>query len=277
MRLGALLGPIDAAAPRALAEQARRYAGEGFQSLWSAQAIGRGFMFTDPFVALSVAASVTDSIEVGTAVIQVPLYHPVDLAHRVFSLQQICGDRLILGVGAGSTERDFAAFGRQYPERFKQFTADIDALRTLFADGRLGDVDLSPWRTVVGGPPLFFGTWGNGVERAAKAFDGWIASAHYRTPAEVVVALARYREAAKSGRAAGGAAADGGLPRQPGDRVDDSDRRRRRPRRTRGQTRYVRRRRIRRCGRDVATRSTGPGAHQEARRLSVVEIAAGGT
>ncbi len=210
MRLGALLGPIDAAAPRALAEQARRYAGEGFQSLWSAQAIGRGFMFTDPFVALSVAASVTDSIEIGTAVIQVPLYHPVDLAHRVFSLQQICGDRLILGVGAGSTERDFAAFGRQYPERFKQFTADIDALRTLFADGRLGDVDLSPWRTVVGGPPLFFGTWGNGVERAAKAFDGWIASAHYRTPAEVVAALARYREAAKSGRAAGGAAADGG-------------------------------------------------------------------
>ena len=195
MRLGALLGPIDAAAPRALAEQARRYAGEGFQSLWSAQAIGRGFMFTDPFVALSVAASVTDSIEVGTAVIQVPLYHPVDLAHRVFSLQQICGDRLILGVGAGSTERDFAAFGRQYPDRFKQFTADIDALRALFATGRLGDVDLSPWQTVVGGPRLFFGTWGNGVERAAKAFDGWIASAHYRTPAEVVAALARYRRA----------------------------------------------------------------------------------
>lgn len=196
MRLGALLGPIaDAGAPGALAEQARRYAGEGLQSLWSAQAIGRGFMFTDPFVALSVAASVTESVEIGTAVIQVPLYHPVDLAHRVFSLQQICGERLILGVGAGSTERDFAAFGRNYSERFRQFTASVDELRTLFADGRLRDVDLSPWRAVAGGPPLFLGSWGNGVERAARAFDGWIASANYRTPAEVVAALERYRAA----------------------------------------------------------------------------------
>ena len=49
MKLGALLGPIvDARVPGALAEQVRRYAGDGFQSLWSAQAIGRGFMFTDP-------------------------------------------------------------------------------------------------------------------------------------------------------------------------------------------------------------------------------------
>lgn len=201
MRLGALLGPIaDAGAPGALADQARRYAGEGLQSLWSAQAIGRGFMFTDPFVTLSVAASVTESVEIGTAVIQVPLYHPVDLAHRVFSLQQICGERLILGVGAGSTQRDFAAFGRNYPDRFKQFTASVDELRTLFANGRLGDVDLSPWIAVAGGPPLFLGSWGNGVERAASAFDGWIASANYRTPVEVVAALKRYR-AAKGGRA----------------------------------------------------------------------------
>ena len=57
MRLGALLGPIaDASLADTLAEQARTYAGEGFESLWSAQAIGRGFMITDPFVALSRSA-----------------------------------------------------------------------------------------------------------------------------------------------------------------------------------------------------------------------------
>ncbi len=254
MRLGALLGPIaDAGAPGALAEQARRYAGSGLQSLWSAQAIGRGFMFTDPFVALSVAASVTESVEIGTAVIQVPLYHAVDLAHRVFSLQQICGDRLILGVGAGSTERDFTAFGRNYPDRFKQFTASVDELRTLFAEGRLRDVDLSPWRAVAGGPPLFLGSWGNGVERAAKAFDGWIASANYRTPVEVVAALERYRAGRRPAR----------------DRVDDSDRRRGGPRGTQSQIRPVRRSRIRRCGGDVSSRRAGSGGHQEARGLNL--------
>ena len=196
MKLGALLGPIaDGAVARTLAEQARRYTGEGMQSLWSAQAIGRGFMITDPFVTLSVAATVAESVEIGTAVVQVSLYHPVDLAHRVFSLQQICGERLILGVGAGSTERDFAAFGRDYPQRFKNFHSAVSDLRLLFAEGRLGGVELSPWSAVAGGPPLFLGSWGRGVVSAAKQFDGWIASANYRSADEVVAALQSYRVA----------------------------------------------------------------------------------
>ena len=125
MRLGALLGPIvDPTQTQALAEQARTFAGEGFDSLWSAQAIGRGFMFTDPFVALTVAATVAEQVEIGTAVLQVPLYQSIDLAHRVFSLQQICGDRFIFGVGAGSTANDFTALGRDY-ERFVAWRGDF--------------------------------------------------------------------------------------------------------------------------------------------------------
>ena len=190
------MGPIaDPSITHTLAEQARRYAGEGLQSLWSAKAVGRGFMITDPFETLSVAATVAESVEIGTAVVQVPLYHPVELAHRVFSLQQICGERLILGVGAGSTEQDFAAFGRDYANRFRQFRSNMSDLRTVFAEGRHGDVDLSPWPAVKGGPRLFLGSWGNGVAQAAEEFDGWIASANYRTPAEVVAALERYRAA----------------------------------------------------------------------------------
>ena len=46
-----------------------------------------------------------------------------------------------------------------------------------------------------GGSPLFLGSWGRGVERAAKEFDGWIASAHYRTVEQVIAALGRYRDA----------------------------------------------------------------------------------
>jgi alkanesulfonate monooxygenase SsuD/methylene tetrahydromethanopterin reductase-like flavin-dependent oxidoreductase (luciferase family) len=202
MRLGALLGPIgDAANARALAEQARRYAGEGFTSLWSAQAIGRGFMITDPFIALTVAATATqalgtatEAVEIGSAVVQVPLYHPVELAHRVFSLAQVCGDRLTLGVGTGSTEQDFVAFGRDYATRFKTFRDSVAQLRVLFATGQLNGVDLSPWPSVTGGPPLYLGSWGRGVERAAAEFDGWIASANYRTPDQVIAALARYRQ-----------------------------------------------------------------------------------
>lgn len=200
MKLGALLGPIPPSAAHAssryLAEQARTFEGEGFESLWSVQAIGRGFAITDPFVALAIAAAVTQSVQIGTAVVQVPLYHPVDLAHRVFSLMQVCGDRFQFGVGAGSTQKDFDALGRDYSTRFRTFSQRMGELRRIFTDGRLGDIDLSPWPSVRGGPPILLGAWGgSGVERAAKSYSGWIASAAYRTPTEVMAALQRFRGA----------------------------------------------------------------------------------
>jgi alkanesulfonate monooxygenase SsuD/methylene tetrahydromethanopterin reductase-like flavin-dependent oxidoreductase (luciferase family) len=196
MRLGALLGPIrDATVAHTLADQARSYVAAGFESLWSAHAMGRGFMLTDPLIAMTVAASVSEHVEIGTAVLQLPLYHPADLAHRVFSLMQLCGGRLLLGVGAGSTAKDFELVGRTHTERFRAFDAGVATLRTLLRDGSAGDLDLSPWPAVAGGPPLLFGSWGNGVERAAREFDGWIASAHYRTTEQVIDAHGRYRRA----------------------------------------------------------------------------------
>ena len=196
MRLGALIGFLPPQSqPTDMAEQAKRYAGEGFDSLWLPQAIGRGFILPDPFVALAVAATATKDVELGTAVVQISLYQPTDLAHRIFSLMHICGNRLTLGVGAGSTETDFIAFERDYAKRFRMFNSTLARLKTLLADGQDERANLTPWKTVVGGPPLIFGTWGAGVERAAKDFDGWVASAHYRTADQVIEALGRFRAA----------------------------------------------------------------------------------
>ena len=51
MRLGALIGLLSPEPQSTdLAEQAKRYAGEGFDSLWMAQAIGRGFMIPDQWL-----------------------------------------------------------------------------------------------------------------------------------------------------------------------------------------------------------------------------------
>ena len=196
MRLGALMGPVTGeSAPNRLAEQARTYAGEGFDSLWSAHALGRGFMLTEPFIALSVAATAAEGVEIGTAVLQAPLYHPVELALRIFSLHQICGDRLVIGLGAGSTQSDFAVLGRPYETRFSDARSVIEALRGIFSTGQHEGKDVAPWPDVRGGPPLVLGSWGQGVERAAAEFDGWIASAHYRSADQVVAALGRYRQA----------------------------------------------------------------------------------
>lgn len=196
MRMGAILGAIgDPTNTRALAEQARTLAGEGFTSLWVPQAIGRNLIIHDPLITLTIAATVTEDIELGTAVLQVPLYQPMDLAHRIFSLQQLCGDRLSLGVGPGSTLEDYQALGRDYENRFKNFRTSMESLRTIFATGKLGESDLTPWAPVMGGPPLLLGSWGKGVARASRAYDGWMASAMHRTVDEVEEAAANYAEA----------------------------------------------------------------------------------
>ncbi len=199
MRLGALLGPVLDTGPNELADQARQLEAAGYESLWSAQAIGRGFMITDPLIALTVAATVTTAIELGTAIVQLPLYHPTDLAHRVLSLQQVTGPRLLLGVGAGSTEHDFDAFERDFRVRFREFDESLTELEVAFQTGANATAELSPWRSVEGGPPIYFGTWSGGVERAATQFAGWIASGHYRTPDELEEALKRYRGARSDG------------------------------------------------------------------------------
>ena len=196
MRLGALLGPVlPNAGANFLVEQARTLAGEGFVSLWSAQAIGRGFMMTDPFVALAAAATAAERVEIGTAVVQAPLYQPLDLAHRVLSLQQICGNRLILGLGVGSTAKDFAALDRSFDNRFAHFASVVEDLKEIFTTGARGDNALSPWPAVAGGPPLFLGTWKKGVERAAREFDGWIASSMHSPTDQLVSGLETYRQA----------------------------------------------------------------------------------
>lgn len=196
MKLGAIIGVLsDSSNPNTLAEHARAYADQGYDSLWAAQAIGRGFMVQDPLLSLAVAAAATDHLLLGTAILQVPLYHPADLAHRIFSLKQIAGERFIFGVGAGSTEQDFRAFDRDYSTRFTRFREVLGDLRAGFETGKLGDTDLTPWPAVLGAPKLFLGSWGNGVSRAAKEFDGWIASAMYRSIEDIEVAAQKYREA----------------------------------------------------------------------------------
>jgi alkanesulfonate monooxygenase SsuD/methylene tetrahydromethanopterin reductase-like flavin-dependent oxidoreductase (luciferase family) len=195
VRLGAVLAPFAREWPEAdLPGRAQEYAAAGFDSLWAANSIGRGVFQPDPLITLAAAAGVTENVELGTGIVQLPLYHPVDLAHRVLSLAQICGNRLVLGVGTGSAETDFEALDRDYAERRRRFDENLAALRSLITTGRLGDVTLNP---VPQGapPPLFYGTWGKDVERAATEFEGWLASAYFRTAEELEARLIRYRAA----------------------------------------------------------------------------------
>ena len=69
-------------------------------------------------------------------------------------------------------------------------------LRTLLKTGRAGNVDLAPWPlTGQVPPPMFLGTWGRNVETAARDYEGWIASAHYRTDDQLAPVIGKFRAA----------------------------------------------------------------------------------
>lgn len=193
MRLGATLVHLDDADPFPVAPWATRLVAAGFESLWTPHIVGRGPRVPDPFTTLAVAAAVTEGVELGTATVQLPLYHPADLAHRVLSLLDICGDRLTLGVSPGSTRTDYLTLDRDYATRFPTFQRHADRLRTLVADGGDEQARLGP--APAARPAFLLGSWGANVERAARDFDGWLASGVRTTPDEIVAAHERYRAA----------------------------------------------------------------------------------
>ena len=195
MKLGAILGPINTPSNAGeLHTQAANLEKAGYESLWAIQAIGRGFTVSDPLIALSVAATVT-KCELGTAILQLPLYEPMDLAHRVYSLMQLAEQGFVLGLGAGSTKSDFTALNRNYERRFIDFEQKLKTLKEIFQNNGNSKIEINHWPNVKGGPPLLLGTWGKNVKDAASQFDGWIASAHYRTLEQILAALKEYKSA----------------------------------------------------------------------------------
>ncbi len=198
MRLGAALAVSaddgSAQTSRGFARNAELLERLGFSSIWVFDAVARGFILPDPLMALSIAATVTTQVELGTGVLQLSNRNTVDLAYRVLTLHHVAEGRLLLGVGPGSTKADFDAFGEDYSDRFRAFERELPRLRRLLSTGRDGDTDLTPWPSAIGGPRVLLGAWrGPWVHRAATEADGWIASAAHNTDEVLADAIVRFR------------------------------------------------------------------------------------
>jgi len=199
MRLGVTMpllspdgGPLTG---DALIAGARLVERTGFDSLWCFDAISRGFILPDPLIAVSVAATATARVSVGTCILQVPIRQPVELAHRILTASLVCGDRLLLGVGAGSTKGDFDALGLDYGRRMQDMEDALVVMRRLWSGEQVGAANLTPWPSTLGGPKVLIGSWSGKrwIPRAAKEFDGWIASAAKTSFATLADGIRRYR------------------------------------------------------------------------------------
>ena len=66
---------------------ARKVEARGFPGIWIGNSLGRGRPTLDSLQVLTALAAVTSKVELGISVLQLPLRNPVELAHRVQSLQ----------------------------------------------------------------------------------------------------------------------------------------------------------------------------------------------
>jgi alkanesulfonate monooxygenase SsuD/methylene tetrahydromethanopterin reductase-like flavin-dependent oxidoreductase (luciferase family) len=176
---------------------ARRIEASGFPGIWVTDSLGRGWPTLDPLVALGALAAVTKRVELGTAVLQVSLRHPVELAHRVQSVHALSGGRLRLGVGSGSTKADFELIGADFEQRFRNLMSGLEIMRRAWRGEPVNGGVLTPWPGTEGGPPLLLGAWRNPrwIAFAAKRCRGWIASGIYSSWEDLENGMRLYREA----------------------------------------------------------------------------------
>src|SRR5262249_51724930 len=131
MRLSVVIFMYPAVEPRGrsldrIVDYVRRIEAGGFPGILVTGLLGRGRATLDPLVALGTLCAATRRVELGTAVLQVSLRHPIELAHRVQSVQALSGGRLRLGVGSGSTRADFDLLGADYDQRFRTLMRSLD-------------------------------------------------------------------------------------------------------------------------------------------------------
>lgn len=231
MKLGVTLrnmGPEST--PALMAECARAAEAAGMESIWITDhlaippddAEGSGGRYIDPLVTLSWLAGQTDAIRLGTGVIILPYRPPLPTAKQIASLQELSGERLLLGVGIGWMDAEFRALGLDRRNRGRASDTALAFLRRCFAEDVVeanGQSFLFKPRPVP--PPILVGgAPPHALTRAARWGDGWLPMG--LKPAQVAEHQRTYRElTAAAGRPEGQVTVMVGLPLDDASRAAD--------------------------------------------------------
>lgn len=137
----------------------------------------------DPFVALTMAASVTTNLKVGTGITLITERDPILMAKQAATLDFLSDGRLLLGVGAGWNAEEMENHGVAYSDRWKVLRERILAMREIWTQeeaeyhGDFVDFDKLwsyPKPKQTGGPPILMGASSKYVyRRIAQYCDGW--------------------------------------------------------------------------------------------------------
>ena len=138
----------------------------------------------DPFVALAMAAAVTDTIRLATGIALVTERDPILMAKQAATLDHLSGGRLLLGVGAGWNREEMEHHGTVFSDRWKLLRERVLAMKTIWREdeaeyhGKFVDFDpIWSWPKPAQpeGPPVLVGASSKYVfDRIAEYGDGWM-------------------------------------------------------------------------------------------------------
>jgi probable F420-dependent oxidoreductase len=166
-------------------------------------------LFSRPWLdgptALAAVLARTGHMTLATTVALPVVRGPVPLAKSLAAIDLLSSGRLVVGVGPGSSARDYAAVGIPFEERWKRLDEAVEALRALWrGEGppfrgqfySTESVTLEPHPPQRPGPPIWIGSWGSeaGLRRVVRLGDGWLASAYNTTPEAFAAARRRLAE-----------------------------------------------------------------------------------
>jgi probable F420-dependent oxidoreductase len=198
----------EQASPERIRRAARRAEELGLSDVWVSEHIivprssfPRSPLFYDPLLSLAWAAAATSRVRLGTSVLVLPMRHPLPLAKELATLQSFSAGRLVLGVGVGWLEAEFAALGVPFRERGRRLDEGLAMMRAVWTQdpvtfhGRHIPAEIIDMTMAPPPPrpiPVWFGARSEpALRRAVRIGDGWHGS--QLTPAAAAPIVARLR------------------------------------------------------------------------------------
>jgi probable F420-dependent oxidoreductase len=165
--------------------RAARLERQGVDSLWVGGHVAAASATGEALTALARMSAATERVQLGTAVLLLPLYPPAIVAKAVADLDRVTGGRVILGVGVGGeSPQEFRACQVPLETRGQRMNEAVPLLRRLWTaqpvthEGRfypMSDVRVHPPPAQPGGPPIVVaGRADVAARRAARLGDGWL-------------------------------------------------------------------------------------------------------
>jgi probable F420-dependent oxidoreductase len=142
----------------------------------------RGAVYWDPLATFGFVAARTTQIRLVTNVLVLGYHHPLAIAKRYGTLDRVSGGRLVLGLGVGSLEEEFALLGVPFADRGERADDALAALRAAMSQRvpeyhgthyDFAGMVVDPHALQARVPFWIGGRTRRSLRRAVAAADGW--------------------------------------------------------------------------------------------------------